>query len=528
MRHKPLQQAIPGYILAHDLGTTGNKATLYTPEGKLVASCFYPYETRYLSANWVEQNPEDWWKAVCLSTAKLLGDSKIGAESIKVVSFSGQMMGALPVDKKGIPLRQAIIWADQRGVKQAELLKDRVGMDRVYKITGHRASPSYSAAKIMWVRDEEPELFKRTYKFLQAKDYIVLKLTGRFVTDYSDASGTNLLDLREKKWSEEILEKVGLPEEVLPELHASTDVVGEVTSEAAAECGLKPGTPVVIGGGDGSCAAVGAGVVSEGLAYNYLGSSSWVALATREPIYDPKLRTFNWVHLDPGLYSPCGTMQSAGGSLQWAKKELCSSEREAAEALGLDSYELINLEIAQSPEGAKGLLFLPYLLGERSPYWNPNARGVFLGLTQNHTRKDMLRAILEGVCFNLRIIIEAFEEQGVSIEAIRIIGGGAKGWVWRKIMADIYGKPILLTAYPLEATSLGAAIAGGIGVGFFKDFLVTDRLVKVVARQEPEVEKATRYAELFQIFKEAYEQLSPIFDRLSALSDAPSQGATSS
>ncbi|MGQ9734240.1 MAG: xylulokinase [Candidatus Bipolaricaulia bacterium] len=522
MWHKTSQQTSLGYILAHDLGTTGNKATLYTPEGELVASCFYPYETHYLSANWVEQNPEDWWKAVCLSTAKLLADSKIGLEAIKVVSFSGQMMGALPVDKKGTPLRPAIIWADQRGIKQAELLKDKVGMERVYKITGHRASPSYSAAKIMWIRDEEPELFKKAHKFLQAKDYIAFKLTGRFVTDYSDASGTNLLDLRKKEWSEEILKAVNLPEGVLPELHASIDVIGEVTPEAAAECGLKVGTPVVIGGGDGSCAAAGAGVVGEGSAYNYLGSSSWVALATREPIYDPKLRTFNWVHLDPRLYSPCGTMQSAGGSLQWAKEELCSSEREAAESLGLDPYELINLEIAQSPEGAKNLLFLPYLLGERSPHWNPNARGVFLGLTRNHTKKDMLRAILEGVCFNLRIIIEAFEEQGASIEAIRIIGGGAKGWIWRKIMADIYGKPILLTAFPLEATSLGAAIAGGIGVGFFKDFSVADRLVKIVARQEPEVEKVTRYAELFQIFKEAYERLLFIFEQLSALSDKPS------
>lgn len=487
-----------------------------------MASHFQPYETHYLSANWVEQDPGDWWRAVRLSTARLLTDSKIEPGSIKAVSFSGQMMGALPVDQRGTPLRPAIIWADQRGVKQAELLKERVGMERVYKITGHRASPSYSAAKIMWVRDEEPELFKRAHKFLQAKDYIALKLTGRFVTDYSDASGTNLLDLKKKEWSGEILEKIGLPEEALPELHASTDVIGEVTPEAAAECGLKPGTPVVIGGGDGSCAAVGAGVVSPGSAYNYLGSSSWVALATREPIYDPKLRTFNWVHLDPKLYSPCGTMQSAGGSFQWARDELCSQEKEAAEALGLDPYELINLEIAESPEGAKGLLFLPYLLGERSPHWNPNARGVFLGLTRNHTKKDMLRAILEGVCFNLRIIIEAFEEQGAAIEAIRIIGGGAKGWIWRKIMADIYGRPILLTAYPLEATSLGAAIAGGIGVGLFKDFSVVDRLVRTVARQEPEPEKAARYAQLFEIFKEAYERLLPVFEGLSALSRLPS------
>lgn len=505
------------YIVAHDLGTTGNKTTLYNAQGELKASCFCEYGTAYPHANWAEQNPDDWWRAVCISTNKILEKSKVKPEAVKVISFSGQMMGALPVDKKGIPLRQAVIWADQRGVEQACYLRDRVGMETIYMITGHRSSPSYSAAKIMWIRDKEPEIFKKTFKFLQAKDYIVLKLTGKFVTDYSDASGTNLFDLRKKVWSEEIFARVDIPMEVLPELHPSTSIVGEIMKEVAAESGLVAGTPVVIGGGDGSCAAVGAGVVSEKSAYNYLGSSSWVALATREPIYDPKMRTFNWVHLDPSLYSPCGTMQSAGGSLQWAKEELCSGERKAAEALGLDPYELIDLEIAQSDKGAQNLLFLPYLLGERSPHWNPRARGAFIGLTRKHTKKDMLRAILEGVSFNLRIIIEAFGEQGAKIENIRVIGGGAKGRIWRKIMADIYGKPILFTAHPLEATSLGAAIAGGIGVGIFKDFSVTEKLIKIAERQEPNAENVRFYTSLFDIFKESYQHLLPIFDKLSNL-----------
>lgn len=505
------------YILAHDLGTTGNKATLYDAQGELQSSHSCEYGTAYPHVNWAEQNPDDWWRAVCVSTNKIFEKSKVKPEAVKVISFSGQMMGALPVDKEGTPLRQAIIWADQRGVEQADHLRDRVGMETIYMITGHRASPSYSAAKIMWIRDKEPELFKKTFKFLQAKDYMVLKLTGKFVTDYSDASGTNLFDLRKKDWSEKILDRIGISMKVLPELHSSTSIVGEVMKEVAAESGLVAGTPVVIGGGDGSCAAVGAGVVNEKSAYNYLGSSSWVALATQEPIYDPKMRTFNWVHLDPSLYSPNGTMQSAGGSLQWAKEELCSDEREAAEALGLDPYELIDLEIAQSDKGAQNLLFLPYLLGERSPHWNPRARGAFIGLTRKHTKKDILRAILEGVCFNLRIIMEAFEEQGAKIENIRVIGGGAKGWIWRKIMADIYGKPVLLTAHPLEATSLGAAIAGGIGVGIFKDFSVAEQLNKIIDFQETNTENMRFYTALFEIFKESYERLLPVFDKLSNL-----------
>lgn len=504
--------------MAHDLGTTGNKATLYNSQGELCASYFCEYETSYPYINWAEQNPEDWWRAVCVSTHKLLKEAKVKSEEVKVVSFSGQMMGCLPVRQDGVPLRHAIIWADQRGVKQANELKEKIGMETVYKITGHRASPSYSAAKIMWVRDTEPDLFKKAFKFLQAKDYVAFKLTGIFATDYSDASGTNLFDLWKKEWSEDILREISIAPELLPVAYPSTDVIGEITRRAAQECSLRPGTPVVIGGGDGSCAAVGAGVVGEKSAYNYLGSSSWVALATQEPIYDPKMRTFNWVHLDPSMYSPCGTMQSAGGSLQWAKEELCTTETQAAKTLGVDPYELINLEISESKEGSQNLLFLPYLIGERSPHWNPKAKGAFIGLTKKHTKKDMLRAILEGVSFNLRIIIEAFEEQGAKIESIRIIGGGAKGGVWRKIMADIYGKPILLTANPLEATSLGAAIAGGIGVGIFKDFSIVEKLIKIVDHQEPNPENMRLYKALFEIFRESYEHLLPIFNRLSNLS----------
>ncbi|MGQ9629738.1 MAG: xylulokinase [bacterium] len=505
------------YILAHDLGTTGNKATLYSSDGTLIGSSVFEYETYFPQVNWVEQDPRQWWEAVCASTRQLLEMSRVAGEDIACVSFSGQMMGCLPVGKDGEPLRNSIIWADQRGVAEAEYIRDRVGWDEVYRITGHRISPTYSAAKFLWIREHEPEVYRNTHKILHAKDFIVSKLTGKFATDYSDASGMNLLDLTGRRWSPGILDGLEISEEVLPELHASTDVVGEVTREAAEETGLAPGIPVIIGGGDGCCAATGAGVVSPGSAYNYLGSSSWIALATEAPILDPEKRTFNWVHVVPGMYSPCGTMQSAGGSYQWLRNTICLTETAAARDLNVSPYELMNLEVEKSPPGSHNLIFLPYLLGERSPYWNPNARGAFIGLTQTHTRADILRSVMEGITFNLRIILEAFEEQGAVVDAIRAIGGGARSSIWRSIMANIYGKPVLRPQFLGEATSLGAAIIGGVGVGIFRDFSVADDLVKIVDAIEPNPAIRERYNLLYPIFRDAYASLLEIYDRLADL-----------
>ena len=304
-----------------------------------------------------------------------------------------------------------------------------------------------------------------------------------------------------------ILDAIGLDRAVLPELHASTDVVGAVTADVAEEVGLAAGTPVVIGGGDGCCAATGAGVVREGSAYNYIGSSSWIALATKAPILDPTMRTFTWAHLVPGMFSPCGTMQAAGGSYQWLRDNLCLPEKDAAAQLNLSPYELMNLQAESSPPGANGLLFLPYLLGERSPRWNPKARGGFIGLTMKHNRADMIRAGLEGITLNLRVILEAFQEQGAQVEAMRVIGGGARGRTWRQIMADIYGMPILRPALLEEATSMGAALAGGVGVGIFPDFSVAERLASIVDTIQPNPELRPVYDRLYGVFNRAYRRL---------------------
>ncbi len=502
------------YILAHDLGTTGNKATLYDKDGALVGSAFYGYGTEYAHTGWAEQNPEDWWRAVCVSTQDLLRQSGIGADSIAAITFSGQMMGCVPLDAHAKPIRNAIIWADQRAVEQERWLGERIAPEDVYRITGHRLSASYSLCKMLWIRDHQPDIFKATYKFVHAKDAMVARLTGRFVSEPTDASGMNLYDLEAGTWSARIIEAAGIDPAQLPELVRSIDVVGGVLPEVAAEVGVAAGTPVVIGGGDGMCAATGAGVVKEGAAYNYIGSSSWIALATKKPIFDPDLKTFTWAHLVPGMFSPCGTMQMAGGSYQWTRDQLCPLEQQAAEALGVSPYELMNLGAEKSAPGANGLVFLPYLLGERSPRWNPRARGAFIGLTIRHTRADMVRAVLEGVTMNLRVIMDAFTAQGARIDAMRVIGGGARSRYWNQMMANIYGVPVHRLAILEEATSMGAALAGGVGVGLYPDFSMSETMNAIAETRQPDPAEQAVYARVYPVFEAAYHALLPVYDMI--------------
>lgn len=484
------------YILAHDLGTSGNKATLFSADGQLIASVMKKYPTFYPKPGYVEQNPRDWWDAVVSSTRELLKQSDILPGDIACISFSAQMMGCLLVDDAGNPLHNMLIWADTRAAEQERAIIDRLGMQNVYQMTGHRASSSYSAAKLLWLKEHEPELFSRAYKFLNAKDFIIHKMTGAFVTDFSDASGTNLLDIRQLKWSSEIVHALELDEKILPELHASTDIAGKLTKEAADACGLVEGIPVVMGGGDGSCACVGAGVVQEGKAYNVLGSSSWISAVSSAPIYDPGMRTFNWVHLDKSLYTPCGTMQAAGYSYQWFRDTLCPG----------DDYKQVNSLAKHAPPGANGILFLPYLLGERSPRWDYMARGAFIGLGISSTRGDMARAVLEGVAMNLRIILEILEKECV-ISDVTAIGGGANSLLWLQIMSDVWKKPLNCIKNPSEATSMGAAICGGVSLGLLNSFADSDKFIQKANRIQPNPENAKMYDFMFKVFDKAYDGL---------------------
>lgn len=505
------------FILAHDLGTTGNKASLYNAEGSLLGSSLSEYDTFFEHTNWAEQNPEDWWQAVCNSTKELISHTKIDKTEIACIVFSGQMMGCVPLDKNAKPLRNALIWADRRSIQQEQWLGERVAPEKVYRITGHRLSASYSLCKILWLRDHQPDVYKNTYKFVHAKDAIVSRLTGNFVTDPSDASGMNLYDLEQGTWSNEIMGAAGLEPNKLPDLKPSTAVVGEVLPSIADEVGLASSTPVVIGGGDGCCAATGAGVIQEGRAYNYVGSSSWIALATDKPIYDPTMRTFTWAHLIPNMFSPCGTMQAAGASYAWARNELAPLEVQLAKEQNISSYELMNQTAEGSPVGAKGLLYLPYLLGERSPRWNPKARGAFIGLDIRHTRADMIRSVLEGITLNLKIILDALTIQGTTIDAMRVIGGGAKGKLWNQIMADVYGVPVQRLTILEEATSLGAAVAGGVGVGLYKDFSIVERMNPIASTVEPNPTTGETYNKLLKVFDAAYHALEPVYEELTEL-----------
>lgn len=505
------------YLLAHDIGTTGDKATLFDLDGRLVASVLKEYETLHPKPLWAEQDPDDWWRAFIDSTKKLLETSKISPGDIRAVSFSGQMMGCLPVDEHGNPLRKSIIWMDQRSIKQADYIRDRVGFTEFYKTVGSRISPTYTISKILWVKENEPEIYRRTYKFLQAKDYIVFKLTGSYSTDYSDASLAGLMDIHKKTWAYEILEEVDISLDKLPELHSSTTVEGEINSQVAEKVGLKPGTPVVLGGGDGACAATGAGAVKLGQAYNYVGASSWISAVSDKPLIDPKMRIFNFYHLDPDKITPTGTMQTAGASYKWLRDQICWREIQEAEGRGIDPYVVMDSEAETVDIGAGKLLFLPYLMGERAPWWNPNARGVFFGLTLAHERRNIIRAVLEGVAFNLRIILDALEELGVEIETVRLIGGGAKGKLWRVIMSNIYGKKLLIPKYLIEATSLGAAIAAGVGARVYKDFTVVEKLNPIVNELDSNPISHQKYEKLYQFFKKLYLTLEPLFNELASI-----------
>lgn len=499
------------YLLAHDLGTSGDKATLFTTDGELVRSVTYEYPTRFFNSTWAEQDPEDWWRAVCTNNQVLL--EGIDKTEVAGMAFSGQMMGCVVVDRQGRAIRNAIIWADQRSQAQEAMIRGKIDEYEFYQITGHRISASYSIEKLMWIRDNEPDLFSQVYKMLQPKDYVVLRLTGQYVTDYSDASGTNCLDLKKLEWSGRLLDLMEIDGRYLPEVKPSTHVAGEITAGISGVCGLAPGTPVVIGGGDGLCAAVGAGSVKTGVTYNYLGSSSWVAYTSDKPVFDKEMRTYNWAHMVPGLYTPNGTMQAAGNSYHFIRETICKDLEIIGRDKGISPYELMNREIEQSALGANGLIYLPYILGERSPRWNTDARGALIGLKMEHSRGDMLRACVEGILMNLNIILGVFQAE-YDITSINVIGGLAKGDVIRQMIADIYGIPAMRLNYLDEATSMGAAVAAGVGAGVLESFDTISRFVKVDDVVRPDMENHEKYKRLQLRFDQCYEALLGVYSQL--------------
>ncbi|MCL2864729.1 MAG: xylulokinase [Lachnospiraceae bacterium] len=501
------------YIIAHDLGTSGNKATLFTEMGKLVGSEVYSYDTNYFNNTWVEQDAHDWWKAVCYTTKSLLQSKNVAASDVVAVSFSGQMLGCLCVDKSGEPLRPSLIWADQRAIAQADQIENHISQWDYYNIVGHRNTASYGVQKLMWIRDNEPEVYEQTHKILNAKDYIVFRLTGKFYTDYSDGNSNGCFDLKNFKWSEELMGYAGIDMDKLPELRASTFVAGGVTEEAAKSCGLAVGTKVVLGGGDGVAANVGAGSISPGKTYSCMGTSAWITTTSEEPIFDEKMRTVTWAHMIPGLYAPNGTMQYAGGAYNWIKETICQMECYDAKQHGTSPYEYMNAQIAKSPVGANGIIFLPYLLGERAPRWDPYAKGAFIGLKPENNHGDMLRSVLEGVTMNLAIVLDVLRGS-IEIDEIMVLGGGAKGDIWRQMMADIYDARITVPNLLEEANSMGAAVNAGVGIGLYKDFTAIDRFIDIKAAHEPDQAAVQAYEPVKTLFDDCYFALKDLYRKM--------------
>lgn len=494
-------------LLAHDLGTTGNKASLHDDSGRLVVAVTESYDTHYGHRGVVEQDPAVWWQAVCRATSRLLEKSAVGADQILGVALSGQMMGAVLLDAAGEPVRPSLIWADTRSGAQARRLEQRIGQEPGYRVLGHRINPTYSLSKIMWVRDSEPEVFARTAKICLAKDYVVFKLTGVLATDPSDASSTNAFDQVGGSWSDELLAAAELPSTLFPEIVASTTVVGGITAQAARDTGLRAGTPVVMGGGDGPMAAVGAGVLDDtDGAYLYLGSSSWVSVSSTAPLHDlPEMRTMTFNHVVPGRFVPTATMQAGGASLSWIADLLAGSEDP-------DRFDRLIRLADGVGTGGDDLFFLPHLLGERSPYWNPAVRGAFVGLGRHHGPGHLTRAVLEGVAYNLSTCIEAFREQGHPITRVDAIGGGAASSEWLQIMADVWGATVRRRTIVEEANSLGAAVTAGVGVGVFPDFSVARQLSEVVAEFAPDPVAHQRHRRRHERFLSAYRKLEPWYD----------------
>ena len=494
-------------IISHDLGTTGDKATLVSHDGAVVAACTATYPTDFGPRGKAEQDAEVWWSAVCRATRELLERTGTAPADVAVVSFSGQMMGAVLLDGDGAPVRPAIIWADTRSVAEAGVLVDRVGMEQGYRITGHRLNPTYSLSKVMWVRAQEPEAFGRAQKVVLAKDFVVHRLTGVLATDPSDASSTNAYDQAADDWSAELLAAAGLPRSLFPDVVPSTAVVGTVTAAAALACGLAAGTPVVMGGGDGPMGALGAGITGPASgAYCYLGSSSWVSVAAETPLHDPQMRSMTFNHVLPGRYVPTATMQAGGASLEWVVETLAPGQE--------GRYERLLAEAAGVAASEDGLYFLPHLLGERSPYWNPAARAVFAGLSRHHGPAHLTRAVLEGVAFNLYTGLLAFVDNGTPIEAVDAIGGAANSALLLQVFADVWGVPVTRRDLVDEATAVGAAVVGGVGVGIFDDFDVAGRFSAEVSTQTPDPARHHRYRAEHALFLDAYRRLEPWFDAL--------------
>ncbi|MDD2956298.1 MAG: FGGY-family carbohydrate kinase [Oscillospiraceae bacterium] len=505
---------MPRYLLAHDVGTSADKATLFTQDGVAVRSALAPYPVHYFNGNWAEQDAMDWWRAFCQNNRAVL--EGIDPAEVAAVSVSGQMMGCLPVDQNAVPLRPVIIWTDGRAVNETALLQSKVRLESFYNIVGIRPSPNFTIEKVMWLMSHEPQVYEKAYRFLSSKDFINVRLTGVFATDPSDAGYTHAYDFYGRCWSQIILDAAGADPEKFPQVLEAGTLLGGVLPSVAEEAGLAPGTPVVEGVGDGRSACLGTGVLEPGDAYICLGTSSWVSRVTRCPGVDPLCRIQKSA-FQRDTYTDGGTMQAGGLSMNWLKNQLCLHEQALAGQQGGSAYDYINQAAKASSAGSGGVLFLPYLMGDRAPLWDMGAKGAFLGLKGETTRGDLLRSVMEGVAMNLTTILGIMRGISDDITSMRIVGGGSKSALWRQIFADCFNMPVVKTNISDEAGSLGTAVVAGTGVGVYDSFSVVKDFHRVESVSEPIPENVERYRRQQEIFESAYLALREINHRLGEL-----------
>lgn len=505
------------YLLGVDIGTSGTKSVLFDIEGNTIASSTVEYPMYQPHIGWAEQDPEDWWRATAETIADIIKKSGVNPSDIKGLGLSGQMHGMVLLNKEGQVLRPAIIWCDQRTQAECDQITEIIGKERLIEITANPALTGFTASKVMWVKNHQPDLFNQIDKILLPKDYVRYKLTGVFATEVSDASGTQFLNVPERAWSEEVLGKLDIDINWMPEVYESYEVSGTVNSEAARITGLGEGTPVVGGGGDQAAGAVGNGIVKQGVISSTIGTSGVVFAHMDKVSIDSQGRVHTFCHAVPNKWHVMGVTQGAGLSMQWLRNNFGNMEKELASFMDIDPYQLMDKQAEKAKPGCDGLIYLPYLMGERTPHLDPNAKGVFFGLSAMHGRREMIRSVMEGVVYSLRDCLEIVKDMDVSVTEVRASGGGGRSPLWRQMQADIFNNPIA-TINSSEGPALGVALLAGVGVGIYKSVEeACDTAIKVVSLQEAIEENVPVYDQYYEIYKDLYHALKDSFKKVASI-----------
>ncbi len=506
------------HLLGIDVGTSGVKAMLLSAAGEVKAQSTHSYALSSPHNGWFEQNPEDWWNATVLSVREVLAHAAVKPSEVGAVGLSGQYHGLVLLDANGKVLRPCIIWNDQRTADQSQRIREKAGRETLMRICASPGAPYFTACKLEWVREHEPRTYEKIGKLILPKDFIRFMLTGEICTDVTDASGTLFLDVGRRQWSKEMLRLLDVDEGFLPGLVESPALSGRISRAAAELTGLAPGTPVAGGAGDQASAAVGIGVVAEGILTLSVGTSGVIYGATDRLVTDAEGRFDTFCHAVPGKWSVLACINAAAASYQWYQDKLALGEKIEAERQGQTLYDVLEREAAAVPAGSDRLLFLPYLAGERHPHTDTNARGVFFGLHAGHARGNLVRAILEGVAFSFRDCLEAMKQRMIAVGEIRATGGGTQSPLWRRILVDAIGQPIVSMGALAGGASFGAAILGGVCAGEFSSVQeACGALVKTGPRLEPEGSEREKYDGYFRLFQTLYPLLKESYQRLAGL-----------